>query len=233
MEMNDLNSVLEEQDTPPIKEQEDIVLKPLLAEINLISNPEIKSFTRAVLLRAGPFWTMPVFTELGLYPPDEYDLEGNVLHTKRVVRAIMLLSYGYTVTSFERDMAISAALLHGTSKGVYDGDGNVAYDPMYPYTVRRLVESEDILHAVEGQSNTLDLDQAVVAQILKLVRGQMGAHSVVPETIPKPYTYENILHIALLIAMNIHHIVDGEEIIEERWDHGEFGTGLQETGLVD
>jgi hypothetical protein len=235
MELNDLADVLKTE--PVILDQENILLKPLLSELKMIENSGIRSFTRAILLRAGPFWHMPAFPQEGIYPPDEYDSDGAVLHTKRVVRATLLLSAGFRLTPLERDMALSAALLHGVTKGKYDDDyDSVMFDIMYPYTVKLLVDlilTDDEVNATESQSNTLDVEPEIVEQILKLIRGQAGSRSIVPESAPKPYSYNNILHLATIIAMNVHLLIDGDNVIQERWKVGPTKHDIQEASMVD
>ena len=53
-----LENLLESK-TTDLSTQEDRILEPLLEEISLITDPNISSFVRAVLLRATDFWSVP------------------------------------------------------------------------------------------------------------------------------------------------------------------------------
>lgn len=200
--------------------EEDIILRPLLDELSLIKHDGIRSFTRCILLRAGPFWEMPAFFDEGFYPPDTYQTTGNIIHTKRVFRTMLLLSHSYNLDPIHRDIALSAALLHSVTKGRFDQDFNVSFDPMYPYSVQIMVAmamAEDEIFAKESQSNTIELDYEIISKILRLVRCQMGVGAIIPETIPDPYSFDNILHVAISMAINLHVVIDGSDVIEERW----------------
>lgn len=201
-------------------EKENWILEPLLEEIDLIVDESIKSFTRSVLLRAGPFWEIPASFSGKHHPPDERGTGGNVLHTKRVVRTVGLICQSYNCTDIEKDILTSAALLHDLTKGILiDGLDETRYDPMHPYTVDRFVNfirQDDETYATENQSSTLYIKDELVNQIMKCIRFHLGPWSPVPETRPL-YPMEMILHIADYCASNLHYIIDGIDCVEERW----------------
>jgi hypothetical protein len=208
-------------------EKEDVVLAPLLSEIELIADQTIQWFVRSVLLKAGPFWYIPSSHVLKDKPPDEYLPTGNVLHTKRVVRVVELLCDSYNCTEDERDKLIAAALLHDITKGVVMFDGEEpTYDTMHPYTVDKFVKSVyklDEVDATEGQSSVLYVEEMTVLEIMRLIRCHQGPWSPIPETNPITVP-EMILHTADRMASKLHWIIDGDEIREERWlitPHGE------------
>ena len=58
MKKNVLDEIIESSNKD-IEEQEDEFLSPLLEEINLIKNEDIKTFVRSVLLKSKMFWNVP------------------------------------------------------------------------------------------------------------------------------------------------------------------------------
>lgn len=235
--LDEFTKSLHEDDPHEItQDQEDVVLKPLLGELSIIKDVAVRGFVRSILLRAGPFWEMPAFFEANFYPPDTYGFTGNVIHTKRVFRATLLLAHTHQLIQQQKDIALAAALLHGVTKGRYTEDFDITFDPMHPYTVQLLVNmaiSEDEVWGTEQSSNTVELDRETIDRILKLIRGQMGAASLVPETRPGAFTFENILHTAVSIAVNLHVLIDGDQVEEWRWDYQRFDDNVQEEGVAD
>jgi HD superfamily phosphohydrolase YqeK len=215
-----LDDILNKESDSISIEEEAKILKPLFDEIEMISDPNIKSFVKSVLLKAEGFWTIPSSFSGKYHPMDEHNSGGNVLHTKRVVRAAKVISDSYSLTKEERDLVYAACLLHDVTKGVLDKDSEYFhYDPMHPYTVGKFVEKcqeHDKKYAGEAQSSTLFVSDETVQSILRLVRCHLGPWSPVPETIPITYL-DVIVHISDNIASKLHYLVDGEDIIEERW----------------
>lgn len=201
---------------------EDIILEPLLEEINLILDQNIRSFVRSILYRSGDFWQMPASCSGKHHPPDERGVGGNVLHTKRVVRTACLISESYSLPQDEKDLVIAASLLHDITKAIKDeSTGKFKYDPMHPYTVGMFVkrcQEEDKNYASESQSSTLFLSEDSVQSILRLVRCHLGPWSPVPETTPITYL-DMIVHLADNVASKMHIIIDGDNVIESRWSH--------------
>jgi hypothetical protein len=201
-------------------EKENEILEPLLTEIDLIQNNDIKNFVRSLLVKAGPFWDIPSSFSGEYHPPDERDEGGNVLHTKRVVRAATLIADSYSLEDDDRDILIAGALIHDITKGViFELDGLPSYDPMHPYTVDRFVRMarvEDKQYGSEAQSSVLYIDEDVSQSILRLVRCHMGVWSPIPETFPY-MPLEMALHIADNVAAHLHFIIDGDDAEENLW----------------
>lgn len=203
-------------------EKEDAVVSPLLDMVNLIQDPSTVEFVKAVLYRAPQyFWTAASGTAEHNIPPDEQTGMGTIIHTRRVVRAALLLAQSYGLQEEEDlDIIIAACLLHDLSKCVLTVDQEVHYDPMHPYTVDAFVawvRREDEKHATDGSSSSLNVDTEVVIQILRCIRTHMGVWSPIPETVPET-SVEWIVHHADLVASKIHLILDGEEDVKPwRW----------------
>jgi hypothetical protein len=90
---------------------------------------------------------------------------------------------------------------------------------MHPYTVGNFIkklQQDDKKYATENQSSTLFLSEEAVQSILRLVRCHLGPWSPVPETAPITYL-DMIVHMADNIASKLHYLVDGENVVIERW----------------
>jgi hypothetical protein len=215
-----LDEILNKESDSISLEEESKILEPLFDEIEMISDSNIKSFVKSILLRADGFWTIPSSFSGKYHPSDEHNSGGNVLHTKRVVRTAKIISDSYSLSSEERDLVYAACLLHDITKGTLDNDKkHFFYDPMHPYTVGKFVQQcqeYDKKYAGEAQSSTLFVPEETVQSILRLVRCHLGPWSPVPETVPITYL-DIIVHLSDNVASKVHYIVDGEDIIEERW----------------
>lgn len=216
---NLLDDILNEDVEGRTIESEDVILAPLLDEINAIEDQSICSFVRSVLYAAPPFfWVSPASFSGKYHPPDERGDNGNVLHTQRVVRIVQSIAQAQQRSQYETDILVAAALLHDLTKGVEYGT-TVGYDPMHPYTVDRFVEwvrEEDQRTSTESTSSSLYIDEDTLTQILRLVRCHMGVWSPIPETVPLT-TMDWTLHLADMLASRIHTIIDGENVLDWRW----------------
>lgn len=217
---NILDEILSTDAPSSMTKNEDKILAPLLEEINLISDDNIRSFIRSLLCRAELFWEMPSSASGKYHPADEHCSGGNVLHTKRAVRAASIMADSYSLPNDEKDIVIAAVLIHDITKYTKkENSDGFKYDPMHPYTVGAFVskcQKEDRNYASESQSSTLFLSEDVVQSILRLVRCHLGPWSPVPETTPITYM-DMIVHMADNIASKLHYVVDGNDVVESRW----------------
>jgi HD superfamily phosphohydrolase YqeK len=215
-----LDEILSNEKSIASIKEENKKLEPILEEIELIKDENIKSFVRSILLRSEDFWKIPASFSGKWHPPDERAESGNVLHTKRVVRVAKVLSDSYSLSEDDRDIVYAACLLHDITKGVKYGNSNeCAYDPMHPYTVAKFIkecQEYDKKYANEMQSSTILLSEEVVQSILRLIRCHLGPWSPVPETVPITYL-DMIVHMSDNVASKLHNIIDGDNVIEERW----------------
>lgn len=183
--------------------EQDEKLAPLLHEINLIQDPSIRVFVRRMLLRADDFWLGPSSVSGRFHPPDEHGEGGNVLHTRRVVKAVELFCESKDRTATERDILLAAALLHDYTKCQFS-NGVWYSDPLHPYTLDGAVSQsikEDKKHGLVPAATLVEPD--LLSQILRLVRCSHGIWSPVPETIPLT-NMEWILHDCDYIASKLH-----------------------------
>lgn len=217
-----LDEILNQENDSITVDEENKILAPLIDEIELISDQNIKSFIKSILVRADSFWDIPSSFSGKYHPKDEHNKGGNVLHTKRVVRAAKVISDSYSLPKEERDLVYAACLLHDVTKGVKskEDSGSFYYDPMHPYTVGKFVQKcqeHDKKYAGESHSSTLFVSEDTVQSILRLVRCHLGPWSPVVETVPITYL-EVIVHLADNVASKLHNIIDGDNVIEDRWN---------------
>ena len=214
-----LDDILSE-DISSSQDHEDELLDPLLDEIDLIQDESTKSFVRSCLLKASIFWQIPSSFSGKYHPPDEHGYAGNVIHTKRVARIASIMADSYSLSEEERDTVIAAALLHDITKGIpSESQEEFHYDPMHPYTVNKFVSEcikYDKEYANDTQSSTLFISEEMIQSILRLVRCHLGPWSPVPETYPITYL-DYIMHLSDNIASKLHIIIDGSELINDKW----------------
>jgi len=203
-------------------------LKLIEEELSLISSDQLKDFVKAVLSRSIYFWDLGVAPQnnldgdiLGdLWPTDTYKEGGNVVNTQRVVRIFKVLGIAHGLDQEDFDLLIAAALIHAATKYVPDlHTGQCKFDVMYPYTLGmfvRGIRQDEQINSIEGLPHTLGVDDEDSEIISRIVRCHRGAWSLIPEVQPAT-SVEMILHMACQIAMDLDYIVDGEEIVEDRW----------------
>lgn len=217
---NILDDILSNKVSSHSIKDEDKILKPLIDEINTIENEGIKSFVRSILYRAEGFWDIPASFSGKHHPPDERSVGGNVLHTKRAVRVGVVLADSYSLSSEERDLITAALLLHDVTKGIKsESSSKYYYDPMHPYTAGSFIkkcQEQDKKYASESQSSTLFISEEDTQTILRLIRCHLGPWSPVPETNPVTYM-DMIVHLADSVSSKLHLIVDGDNIVKDRW----------------
>lgn len=218
--LEELLNVQSDEDSAEFQ-AENKVLEPLLDEVNLIIDQGVRLFTRAMLLAAPDhFWHTPSSKSGKYHPPDEHGEGGNVLHTKRVVRLVAHMSDAQEREFFERDIAISAAILHDITKYVRGKDGELYYDPFHPYTVENVyAEVHDSERAQDldtiVKSTTLLCDETYLFEILRAIRCHLGPWSPIPETYPTS-SLEWFIHLADSIAAKFHILIDAE-LVPQRW----------------
>ena len=199
-------------------EQEDEFLQPLIDEINLINNEDIKSFVRSVLIKASSFWEVPSSFSGKYHPPDEHGIGGNVLHTKRVVRVASVIASSYVLSDEEFDVVVASCLLHDITKGIKsNSEESFHYDPMHPYTVQSFIEKcieHDKQFGDDSCSTTLFIQEEAIQTIMRLVRCHLGPWSPVPETYPITYL-DYIVHLADNVSSKIHVFIEDSELIND------------------
>lgn len=213
-----LDNILDSDTKVRDRSVEDEVLEPLLLFIDVIQDDGIKQFVRSCLYNAPEtFWTQPSSTIPGKNPPDEYGVGGNIKHIQRVCRFAGQIAIAQECDEDEMDLVMASALLHDMAKIITEDDEIV--DVYHPYTVKRFihwVRDKDEKDGIDSASSSLYIMEESLLEIMRIIRCQNGIWSEIPETIPVT-TLETIVHLAELLATNVHRMVDGESVSEERW----------------
>jgi len=214
-----LNQIIESsKNVVSDKDLEDTILEPLMDEIDLIRDPSISSFVRSLLLKSFTFWKIPGSFASVYHPPDEDNEYGNILHTKRVVRIALIMCSNLSFSNVETDIIVAACILHDLTKGVQNSEGQIDYDEFHSYTIDKFynyAKRQDML-ASETQSSVLHLEDEMVFRILRLIHCHEGRSSKIAETIPITEE-ELIVANANSIASRLHWVIDGDEIVMDRW----------------
>jgi hypothetical protein len=149
-----LDDILNKEKDSISIEEEALILKPLIDEINLITDDGIRSFVRSILIRATSFWTIPSSFSGKYHPSDEHNQGGNMLHTKRVVRASKVIGDSYSLSSEERDLVYAACLLHDITKGITSKDDEKSFDSLMSRIAAAFKAESTKSHAKLSTPNT-------------------------------------------------------------------------------
>ncbi len=161
----------------------DIVIANLTSELQAITRQEIKAFTLACIKASPPqFWQKPSAFYAGHHPDDELQEWGNLRHVKRTVLIALILADMEALAAAERDLLISALIIHDIGK--YGPTGNSA---------RILMEHPDFVSAMVKEC---ELEAELKTPLLGIVIAHMGRWGRV-----KPQTKLEVLgHYADCIA---------------------------------
>ncbi|MBA7704932.1 hypothetical protein ES703_113755 [subsurface metagenome] len=108
----------------------------LYSQIELISNSSIRSFVQdMVSLGRASFFTQPASRDHHL--PDERGESGNLLHTIRVVKIVLVLVDACSMTKDSKDVLVASAILHDLCR--YDLEGEYSGTD-HPMLVRKMAE---------------------------------------------------------------------------------------------
>lgn len=101
-------------------------------EIQKITNGEIKEFLLASINKFPEyFWEAPASVSKYHYP-DEREKGGLVLHVRRLCKLVDDVVRMHALNYWERDILISACVLHDSfARGIPPNDGNSS-DPLHP-----------------------------------------------------------------------------------------------------
>jgi 23S rRNA maturation-related 3'-5' exoribonuclease YhaM len=96
-------------------------------EIGLIKNGEIREFVKEVFKHIPDHgFTIAASTTGKYHLPDENEYMGNVVHSKRVVKWVLLMARAYEITEqSDIDILIAAAILHDLGKAGFKEKGSI------------------------------------------------------------------------------------------------------------
>ena len=117
----------------------DLVVE-LYSQIELISNSSIRNFVQdMVSLQRSSFFTQPASQDHHLL--DERGESGNLLHTIRVIRIVLVLVDACSMTKDSKDILVTGAILHDL--GRYDLKGKYTGKD-HPTIVRKIAEEHNL-----------------------------------------------------------------------------------------
>ncbi len=112
----------------------------LYSQIGLISDSSIRAFVQDMIsLERSSFFTQPASWDHHLL--DERGESGNLLHTIRVVKIVLVLAEACSMTKDCRDILLASAILHDL--GRYDLKGRYS-GKNHPALVRKMAEEHDL-----------------------------------------------------------------------------------------
>jgi len=146
------------------------VLDNLMGEISLIANPTIKEWVCQCLFHSPPeFWIKPSAYHEGHHPKDELGKWGNLKHVKRVVKIAVMLAEIENLSTHNKDLLISACLIHDIGKYGTDGSSE-KIQRNHPTLVRQMAKD-----TLDGQDKNA---------ILTIAESHMGRwYNPRPETL--------------------------------------------------
>jgi hypothetical protein len=212
--MTMLNKILKE-DFVPNKETEDVVLEPLMEEIDTIGHDPIRAFVRSILLAAPEwFWKAPSsFEEDGVFQ-DEAGEGGLLVYLKRTMKVFDLLAVSSNLTPEERDIGKAAILIGQMDKYNEDAEKNLTYNIWNAFSVCTKIDKIVEFNALwgkDGISNTLAISGEQIDQIKRVIRVQDGKWTTPPEVRPRN-TLELMYHQALYIASSLKWLVERDDL---------------------
>ncbi len=151
----------------------------LYRQVHLIFDPSIRDFVLNMLSYALPgFYERPASTRH--HPLDERGEGGNLLHTIRVVKVMLVLVDVSTIKGVERDVLVASAILHDLCRyGLEDEFEHSCKN--HPSLVRKVAEEHSL------SCDCYD----VVMRIIENHMGQWGDPQFIPHI-----SMDGMLHIA-------------------------------------
>lgn len=189
-------------------------LEKIEFELNLIVDPKIRSLVMFLLSKADTFWTAAIASgEFDIYPEDECEEGGIVLHAVRSVRAFMLMEPVTECSNVERDCAIAALLLRNITRAIWidEAKTETTIDPLHLYTVDGFVNAVVANAQINGEDvgQIMGVDADDLNMILRLIRTSAGYMTLIPETFPVTLL-EKTVHFADLMATAGYSVMYGD-----------------------
>lgn len=151
----------------------------LYHQVHLIFSPSIRDFVLNMLSYAPPgFFERPASTCHHLL--DERGEGGNILHTVRVVKIVLVLVDISTIGGPEKDVLVASAILHDLCRHGLDGESEHSC-PNHPLLVRRVAEEHSLT------CDRYDL----VMRIIENHMGRWGSPQFIPHV-----SLDGVLHFA-------------------------------------
>jgi len=118
------------------------LMRELHSIVHMIENDDIRNFTFSLLDKVSPLnWKKKASRHH--HPEDERGKFGNLIHTIRVARAVVVLSEVTPLSAWDSDILKSAAVLHDCCRYGIDGEAEFSV-PEHPFLVRELAKKHEL-----------------------------------------------------------------------------------------
>jgi HD superfamily phosphohydrolase YqeK len=172
--------------------------KVLENELNLIKDEKIREWTKATLDNAPDYFFIAQASSTGKYHPQCTCKKGGLItHVKRATYIANRLCDGYGITSIDRDIVLSAIILHDIAK-------TPSNDPRYTYAdyENHPINAEKYFASKELLKYSEDLDDTFAEErflkILHCIKFHMGLWT--PASIKKPLKEYSLLELVVYTA---------------------------------
>lgn len=223
-EQNSLYDGFLEDKGPLEKQLIQQITQPLFSELSLISDRGLREIVALLLAKSEYLWTSPASNMDDTNPPDEYEPGGLVKHIKRVTRAAFFIASSQLIEEDDLSVLISAALLHAIAYPLAPNDEEShpqLYNNYYAISIDKFVQETLDLSMRRGlitESSFMDEQRynILLERIIRLVHCCEGVYAPITEVIPQT-NLEAMMASAKIVGKSLHVIVDGAEIIPDRW----------------
>lgn len=194
---------------------EQIVMDAFSDILQMIKDDDLSKFVSSIFYRVfiykspagSAFWESPASLDPQAHPPDEYDNDGLLIHTRRTAKIAICMGSAVSLSDEDMDILIAAALLHDVTKAIYcNEDFDVTHDPLHLYTIDSFINfmrTDDVRKANDAASHTLNVPYEKISAIIRLIHTSHGVWSPISETLPQT-ELEKILAMANYTAENLH-----------------------------
>jgi HD superfamily phosphohydrolase YqeK len=182
-------------------------------EINLIKDNSIKEWTKVTLNNAPEYFFRAMASSTGKYHPKCTCQEGGlIIHVQRTVYIANRLCDGYGIKGIDRDIVISATILHDIAKVPSPKENpNITYADYenHPINAENYFAGEKVIETGTGkivsyiftyanQGELKSCDSVIINIIKDCIRYHMGLWT--PQSIKKPIEQYTLLELIVYTA---------------------------------
>lgn len=179
--------------------------------INLLSNDYREIVYQILDYIPEYIWNSPSSFSKKYHPKDEHLTNGLVIHTLRVCVIALELCRAYNLSINERDILLSAAILHDVLRSGFDGreayhseSGNLSTDPLHPFYVRQFIRTlrkRKLLQQKIGWGISIDKFSNDVCPVIESHSGRWGVPELWNVVLnDRPNNLNTLMHLADFIA---------------------------------
>jgi len=167
-------------------------------EINLIQDSTIREWTRATLNNVPDYFFTAQASSTGKYHPACTNKEGGlIVHVKRAVYIANRLCEGWGIFKLDRDIVLSAMILHDIAKTPHN-DPNYTYADFenHPINAQKYLASKELLKQSDDYDDTFAEER--FCKILNCIRYHMGRWT--PASIKKEIKDYSLMELCVYTA---------------------------------